>query len=200
MLFTREFKEGIRAGRITRTYRTWKRPQAKPGGRYNLAPSGVIEVDTVALVKLKNITDADAELAGFETRKALVDFLTGSRNQEDARLFQIDFRYLGSGAVRVPVKERLATAELQVLTARLTRMDDRSESPWTSAALELIGRKPAIRAADLAPDLAWETSKFKSKIRKLKGLGLTISLDTGYRLSPRGKQVLEVLQKRQDPS
>lgn len=200
MLFTREFKEGIRAGRITRTYRIWKRPQAKPGGRYNLAPNGVIEVDTVALAELKNITDADAKLSGFETRKALVGFLSGSRNQNDAELFQVDFRYLGSGTVRVPEKERLGASELEALTTRLSRMDDRSGSPWTRAALELIGDKPAIRAADLAPEFGWETRMFKSQIRKLKGLGLTISLDTGYRLSPRGKQILKVLQKRQDPS
>lgn len=200
MLFTREFKEGIRAGRITRTYRIWKRPQAKPGGRYNLAPSGVIGVDTVALVKLKDISDADAKLSGFETRKALADFLTGSGNQNDAQLYQVDFRYLGSGAVRVPEKARLGVSELEALTTRLARMDDRSESPWTMTALELIGVNPATRAADLAGELGWETRKFKSQIRKLKSLGLTISLDAGYRLSPRGKQVLKILEKRQDPS
>ena len=34
---------------------------------------------------------------------------------------------------------------------------------------------------------------FKLDVRKLKGLGLTISLGTGYRLSPRGEAYLRHL-------
>lgn len=32
---------------------------------------------------------------------------------------------------------------------------------------------------------------FKVNVRKLKGLGLTESLEVGYRLSPRGRALLE---------
>ncbi len=35
-----------------------------------------------------------------------------------------------------------------------------------------------------------ETSRFKRRVRQLKGLGLTISLDVGYRISPRGRSYL----------
>ena len=35
-----------------------------------------------------------------------------------------------------------------------------------------------------------ETQPFKTGVRKLKALGLTISLETGYRLSPRGEAFL----------
>ena len=58
--------------------------------------------------------------------------------------------------------------------------------------LDAIGRRPGTRAADLAkgfPD--WDTATFKQQVRKLKALGLTRSLETGYELSPRGRQVLE---------
>ena len=34
-----------------------------------------------------------------------------------------------------------------------------------------------------------EKARFKSHVRKLKGLGLTESLKVGYRLSPRGEAV-----------
>ncbi len=35
-----------------------------------------------------------------------------------------------------------------------------------------------------------ETAPFKTNVRKLKALGLTISHDTGYELSPRGRASL----------
>ena len=43
-----------------------------------------------------------------------------------------------------------------------------------------------------------DTSRFKPLVRKLKALGLTESLEVGYRLSPRGAAVLAALD-RDDP-
>ena len=57
--------------------------------------------------------------------------------------------------------------------------------------LELIARHPETRAADLAPLLGRERLPFKADVRKLKELGLTESLRIGYRLSPRGRAVLD---------
>ena len=37
-----------------------------------------------------------------------------------------------------------------------------------------------------------ETARFKRRVRQLKGLGLTISLDVGYRISPRGRSYLKM--------
>jgi len=56
--------------------------------------------------------------------------------------------------------------------------------------LELIAQRPATRAPDLAASLGRETAPFKTDVRKLKELGLTESLDVGYRLSPRGEAYL----------
>jgi predicted transcriptional regulator len=56
--------------------------------------------------------------------------------------------------------------------------------------LELIEARPATRAPDLAASLGRETQPFKTDVRKLKNLGLTISLERGYRLSPRGEAYL----------
>ena len=47
-----------------------------------------------------------------------------------------------------------------------------------------------MRAGDLADELGRERLPFKTDVRKLKNLGLTISLDVGYRLSPRGEAYL----------
>jgi hypothetical protein len=64
---------------------------------------------------------------------------------------------------------------------------------WSRQMLALIAHKPGTRVADLAPVMESELLKFKTDVRKLKKLGLTISLETGYRLSPRGEQVLAKL-------
>ena len=55
----------------------------------------------------------------------------------------------------------------------------------------LIADHPGVRAADLAARLQRETLPFKADVRKLKELGLTESLDVGYRLSPRGRAFLD---------
>jgi Mn-dependent DtxR family transcriptional regulator len=81
--------------------------------------------------------------------------------------------------------------ELAHIRARLARLDRASShGPWTEVVLRLIAAQPAVRAADLAASLGRETQPFKTDVRKLKQLGLTESLDVGYRLSPRGRTVL----------
>lgn len=48
-----------------------------------------------------------------------------------------------------------------------------------------------MRAGNLAAKIGQETVVFKINARKLKNLGLSESLGTGYRLSPRGRAVLK---------
>jgi hypothetical protein len=59
-------------------------------------------------------------------------------------------------------------------------------------------RRPTVRAGgrlrtaagELATRVGREMLPFKADVRKLKELGLTESLEVGYRLSPRGRAVL----------
>jgi predicted transcriptional regulator len=62
---------------------------------------------------------------------------------------------------------------------------------WTRETLSLIAAQPAVRAADLAASVGRERLEFKRDVRKLKELGLTESLEVGYRLSPRGRAFLD---------
>ncbi len=64
------------------------------------------------------------------------------------------------------------------------------DGPWTIATLRLIGDRPGVRAAELAAAAGRERLPFKADVRKLKELGLTESLEVGYRLSPRGRALL----------
>jgi len=56
--------------------------------------------------------------------------------------------------------------------------------------LELLPRLVSVAASRLAPRLGRELLPFKADVRKLKRLGLTISRDVGYQLSPRGEAYL----------
>jgi predicted transcriptional regulator len=77
---------------------------------------------------------------------------------------------------------------------RLARLDAASShGSWTRQALELIDKNPAIVSTVLAAKMALERAVFKIDIRKLKESGLTESLEVGYRLSPRGKRLLDHL-------
>ena len=85
----------------------------------------------------------------------------------------------------------LSDVEVAAILARLAAMDSSSgREPWTLRFLRLIAERPAVRAPDLAESIGWETLVFKRYVRRLKELGLTESLDIGYRLSPRGQVVL----------
>ncbi|MGH3360901.1 MAG: hypothetical protein ACRDOM_00450, partial [Nocardioides sp.] len=67
---------------------------------------------------------------------------------------------------------------------------------WTRDTLALIDAHPEVRAPDLAARVGRETAEFKRDVRKLKELGLTESLDIGYRLSPRGEAVVDAGRSR----
>ena len=72
---------------------------------------------------------------------------------------------------------------------RLAKLD--AESPWTIATLAASRDNPAVVSTKLAEILGRERFALKDDIRKLKALGLTESLEVGYRLSPRGKAYLD---------
>src|SRR5687767_4041460 len=81
--------------------------------------------------------------------------------------------------------------EMAVLSAKLAKLDASAPGgPWTRRVLQLIRDNPAIRAGDLCKVVEMERLPFKANVRKLKALGLTESLEVGYRLSPRGEALL----------
>ena len=84
--------------------------------------------------------------------------------------------------------------DIETLGRRLERLDAASRSgPWTLAALRLIESSPAVVARLLAAQAGQDTQPFKANVRKLKALGLTVSLGTGYELSERGQEYLDSL-------
>jgi len=89
---------------------------------------------------------------------------------------------------------RLTEADVAAITAGLARMDSSSSrGPWTGAVLALIADRPGTVSTVLAEAMGWERQDFKRHVRRLKELGLTLSLDVGYQLSPRGQAYLTCL-------
>ena len=53
--------------------------------------------------------------------------------------------------------------------------------------IDVIARSPGIVSTELAAQVGMDRPTFKRRVRQLKELGFTESLEVGYRLSPRGK-------------
>jgi hypothetical protein len=187
VLFKQAFWGGLRDGTITLTFRRWKRPQARVGGRYR-TPAGMLEVDAVEVVTADRVTDAEARRAGYEDAAAL--FADIDRWPE-GDLYRIAFHHAGEDP-RIALREDgdLSDEEVAAIAARLDRLDARSpHGPWTRRTLDAIAARPGVRAGDLAEEQGRERLAFKADVRKLKALGLTESLPVGYRVSPRGEAV-----------
>jgi hypothetical protein len=188
MLISRKHLDGIADGEIDRAFRRWKRPTVRTGGTLRTS-IGLLAIESVEAITDADVTDDDARLAGFESRAALFAFLP----VRDEQLYRIRLR---SGGVdpRAALREQtaLTDAERADLHARLARLDARAPGgPWTAATLAAISAAPATRAGDLAESLGRERLPFKADVRKLKALGLTESLEIGYRISPRGRALLD---------
>jgi hypothetical protein len=100
---------------------------------------------------------------------------------------------------RIALRESadLSDEEVAEIDRRLERLDRASShGPWTMATLALIGRRPHTRAPDLAAEMGRERDPFKIDVRKLKNLGLTVSHEVGYSLSPRGLAYLSRTDRR----
>jgi hypothetical protein len=191
MLFPQRFWSGLADGSVELAFRRWRRAGVKSGGT-QLTPAGVLAIDTVDVVAVGDITEDEAHRAGYRDRAELLAELD---RHSDGTLYRIAFHHAGADP-RVALREAadVPEDELARIRARLARLDRASShGPWTEAVIRLIAAHPAVRAADLAASLGRETQPFKTDVRKLKQLGLTESLDVGYRLSPRGRTVLSRL-------
>jgi hypothetical protein len=193
MLFRPDVLAAIADGRVDLAFRRWDRPRVRPGGRQRTAV-GVIAFDAVEPVSRSRLTADDARRAGLRTR---ADLLRLVDRRTTGAIYRVRLRLEGPDP-RIALRSTLPDeTTLEQVIGRLARLDLASRhGPWTRAVLEAIHDRPAVRAGDLAATFGRERLAFKSEVRRLKELGLTESLAIGYRLSPRGRAVLERLAER----
>ena len=186
MLFRQEILQGIAEGRVTLAFRRWRRAPPAAGSTLR-SPIGVIRLVRADAVGEDDITPDDVRRTGLaldELRASIAG---------DGTLLRIELRLVGDDP-RVALRERLPEAgELEIVIAALARMDAASLAPWTSSYLRLIAGQPGVVSHILAQQAAADLPSFKRRVRRLKEHGLTESLEVGYRLSPRGRAVLDRL-------
>jgi biotin operon repressor len=189
VLFEQRLRDGLHDGSITVAFRRWRRAQVVPGHHYRTG-RGMVAAESVDVVPTSAITATDARKAGYRDVAALLGDLRGDPSLP---VYRIRFRPLHEPDPRdvLAGATELTDEEAAGIAARLARMDAASRrGPWTAAVLAQIAERPAVSSEFLAADLEWERPDFKLHVRRLKALGLTISLDVGYRLSPRGTAYL----------
>ena len=192
MILRERILEGIREGTISLAFRRWRRPSVRAGGTL-LTSMGQLHIRSVVPIELSAITPGAAHRAGYSSREDLIADLDA---RSGGAIYRIEFGGM-SPDPRVALRQSPPTADdVNTVIVRLQRLDDRASVPWTRRVLELIEKHPGLRAADLCRHAGQAKLPFKINVRKLKTLGLTESLEVGYRLSPRGAAVLRVLRAR----
>jgi biotin operon repressor len=189
VLFEKRLRDGIHDGQITLAFRRWQRSQVVSGHRYRTGLD-LVEAEAVDVITARGINRVQARAAGYATVK---DLLADLRGDAGLPLYRIRFRRLDESDPRADLAATasLAADEIASVSARLARMDKASaRGPWTAAVLAQIADRPGVSSAVIAEAMGWVRADLKLHIRRLKELGLTISLDVGYRLSPRGEAYL----------
>jgi hypothetical protein len=188
VLFTMDAHPGLADGTITLTFRRWKRPQAKVGGRSRVPRTDIVlAIDAVDVVRVADITEAEARLAGAADRDAVVKRL-GKDVTPDTEVWRVAFhRVAGEDGPSSAEHADLGPDDVADLDRHLARLDAAStHGAWTARALRLIAENPGVVSTTLAEAMGYDRTTFKLDVRKLKRLGLTESLEVGYRISPRG--------------
>jgi hypothetical protein len=179
----------IADGSVSLLFRRWRRSQVVAGRTYRTA-AGRLTVDDVTVVDPSALRDEDVVAAGYGSVAALLADLRGDPAEP---VFRLSVRAADGTDPRdeLAAAADLSAADVAAVDRRLDRLDRSSPwGAWTMPTLLAIRDRPGVRAPDLATSFGRETAPFKLDVRKLKALGLTVSLPVGYRLSPRGAAYL----------
>ena len=183
MLFRAAILERISLGEVTVAFRYWRKPTVKTGGRLR-TPVGELAIDSVKRCEIDDVSEGDARAAGFRDRLQLLDAL---EKRADSQLFRIAFHVdRPDSRISLRQQDRLEPAQVEEIATELDRLD----AAWTRQVMRLIAGRSGITAKELGTALDMEKQTLKRAVRKLKELGLTESLQSGYRLSPRGRAFL----------
>jgi hypothetical protein len=187
MLFTAATLRGLTEGRVSCTYRRWEVVRPKVGSRFTTS-AGVVEVTSITRADEQQLTERDAGEAGFDS---VADLIKWCRAKGDGDLYRIGIALAGPDPrIELRRTNNLQAADVAALNAKLDRMDRAAEQPWTRSTLRQISRLPGVVSTELAAEVGQERRAYKLRVRRLKALGLTESLERGYRLSPRGQAYL----------
>ncbi|MCE7064880.1 hypothetical protein [Dyadobacter sp. CY326] len=194
MLIKQKHLEGIMSGDITLAFRKWKKTSVKKG---SVLPTsiGVVKITDITEIDLAQINDEEAKQAGYDSSQALISELEKTIN---GVVYKIQLSYHRPDTLTDPrQKVQVTDEELAELKDKLLKLDKFSnQGKWTTKVLKAIQENPKLPAAELAPKVNKEKEWLKLNVRKLKSLGLTISHEPGYTLSPLGEYVLTTIPEK----
>ena len=104
MVFAKRLREGVVRGEITCTIRIWTSAHVKEGKRY-LMGEGEIEIDSVTLIGLADITPELARESGF---LGVLDLLKVAKHGKGDNIYLIRFHYIPARRLR-PARASKAT-------------------------------------------------------------------------------------------
>jgi hypothetical protein len=190
MLFRQHHLAGIKSGKISLAFRKWKKPAVRQGSLIKTA-IGQLEILSVRKTSIDDISAQDALDAGFKSRDELLEILD---TVSEGDIHRIELRYHSPDPrLEIRSQRNLTDEAFLQLKNKLERLDRYSkDGDWTIEVLESIRDNPKLKAKYLSAKLGKEKDGFKLNVRKLKNLGLTISHEEGYTLSPLGEKFLEM--------
>jgi len=164
LLFQKRFHAGLVSGAVTVTLRRWDKPHVKVGGRYRCHPIGVLEVDAITRMKLRDVPDADALLSGFVSRAEMIEYLKkapGGALRPTSLVWRVTLHHGGDGdRVTIATDTALAPADVAAITKRLAKLDGHEK--WTAKTFAMIDRHPRVAASQLAKKLGARRSRSRS--------------------------------------
>ena len=189
MLFTQQHLEGIRSGAISLAFRKWNKLSVKKDSLIKTSV-GIVQVTDAHPCTLAEISEKDAINAGFTNLQSLQAMLNKYAGQS---IYRINIRYHSPDPrLELRAQATLTDEQFEQLKSKIERLDKFSKlGNWTIAILKAIGDNPKLKAGDLAIKTGKEKDWLKLNIRKLKNLGLTVSHEPGYTLSPLGVYFLQ---------
>jgi hypothetical protein len=96
--FSKELRDAVAAGDITVSFRLWRRPQVRTGGRYRAGPVD-IEVDSVELMPFAAITPEDIRRSGERDRESLRQRAAHAGPiADDTLVYRVEFHLAGPRA------------------------------------------------------------------------------------------------------
>ncbi|MGO9910629.1 MAG: hypothetical protein ACLPQS_05645 [Acidimicrobiales bacterium] len=98
MQFSRELVESVISSEITVSFRLWRRPKVKVGGRYPVGPV-YIEIDSIEMLPFASITPADVRRAGEADRASLrARAAHAGPIADDTVLYRLEFHVVDGAA------------------------------------------------------------------------------------------------------
>ena len=194
MLIKQKQLDGILSGKISLAFRKWKNLSVKKDSLLKTS-IGLVKIADITETELSQITDDDAEQAGYDNAKTLISELEKTVNGVIYKI-QLSF-HSPDPRIDLRQKNQITDVEMEELTEKLLNLDKFSkQGKWTTKVLKAIQENPKLPAVELAVKVNKEKEWLKTNVRKLKNLGLTISHEPGYTLSPLGEYVLSVLPEK----